>query len=154
MKKIIFLLLITYSYLSSEPMKVGEELTLIQYETQKDEKVSLSKETRTLVFTSEMEASKIAHELFEVSGDEYLNKNSTVFISDINKMPFLITKFVALPRMRKYNYTIHLIKENGPGNIFPREKGKLTVINLENYKITNIQFIGSVDELKISIEKK
>lgn len=154
MKKILFILLISCSYLFGDPLKVGDELTLTQYEAQKDEKVSLSKETRILVFTSEMEASKIAHELFESSGDEYLNKNSTVFISDINKMPFLITKFVALPRMRNYNYTIHLIKENGPGNIFPREKGRLTVISLDSYKITNIQFIGNVDELKLLIEKK
>lgn len=154
MKNIILLFLLSATYLWSDPLQVGEELSLLQYETQRDEKVTIPTGTRTLVFTSEMEASKIAHEVFEIGGEDYLTQNSTVFISDIHKMPFLISKFVALPKMRKYKYTMHLIKEDGVGSVFPREKGKLTVISLSNFKITSIQYVGSADELKKQIEKK
>ena len=148
MKNIILLFLLSATYLWSDPLQVGEELSLLQYETQRDEKVTIPTGTRTLVFTSEMEASKIAHEVFEIGGEDYLNQNSTIFISDIHKMPFLISKFVALPKMRKYKYTMHLIKEDGVGS------GKLTVISLSNFKITSIQYVGSADELKKQIEKK
>ena len=154
MKNIILLFLLSATYVWSEPLQVGEELSLLQYETQRDEKVTIPTGTRTLVFTSEMEASKIAHEVFEVGGEDYLNQNFTIFISDIHRMPFLISKFVALPKMRKYKYTMHLIKEDTAGSIFPREKGKLTIITLDNLKVTSIQFVGSADELKKQIEKK
>ena len=150
MKQILF----TIAYLSfslcllGEPLQVGDELKLLEYETQKEEKVILPKESKALVFTSEMEASKIAHEVFEKLGDEYLKQNSIVFVSDIHKMPFLITEFVALPKMRTYKYTIHLIKEEGLSKDIPKEKGKLTVISLDNYKITSIQFAASAGELQ------
>lgn len=154
MKKILLLSFAISLQVFSEPLKVGDEITLLEYETQKEEKVSISKETRILIFTSEMEASKIAHEAFDKLGDEYLKQNKAVFISDIHKMPFLITKFVALPRMRKYPYSIFLIKDEGPGSIFPREKGKLTVISLSELKITSIQFVDNSEDLKNKIEAK
>ena len=150
MKQILFTLtFLSFSLcLLGETLQVGNEFKLLEYETQKDEKVSIPQQTKTLVFTSEMEASKIAHEVFEKLGDEYLKQNSIVFVSDIHRMPFLITKFVALPKMRSYNYTIHLIKEEGISKDIPKEKGKLTVISLDNYKITSIQFATSPEELQ------
>ncbi|HMV43962.1 MAG TPA: hypothetical protein PK079_14520 [Leptospiraceae bacterium] len=154
MKKIFFFIFAISLQLLSEPLKVGDEMTLLQFETQKEEKIIISKETRTLIFTSDMEASKIAHELFEKLGDDYLKQNNAIFISDIHKMPFLITKFVALPKMRKYPYSIALIREEGPGFIFPREKGRLTVISLSEYKVSSIQFVENTEDLKNKIDRK
>ncbi|MBP7282038.1 MAG: hypothetical protein KBA66_10695 [Leptospiraceae bacterium] len=154
MRYFILILIFISTQLFGSPLTIGDELRLLDYETQQDEKVSIPKETKTIVFTSEMEASKIAHEVFENLGDTYLKQKSAVFISDINRMPFLITKFVALPKMRSYKYTIHLIKDEGPGLIFPKEKGKLTVISLNEFKITSIQFVSNSEELKNYLEKK
>jgi len=154
MKKFLFITtFLSFSIcLLGESLQVGDDFKLLEYETQKDEKVSLPQQTKTLVLTSEMEASKIAHEVFEKLGDEYLRQNSIAFVSDIHRMPFLITKFVALPKMRTYNYTIHLIKEEGLSKDFPKEKGKLTIISLDNFKIKSIQFAASAEELKKLLE--
>ncbi|MBK8396451.1 MAG: hypothetical protein IPL26_14610 [Leptospiraceae bacterium] len=148
MKHFILILSFLSTVISADPLTAGREVTLTQYETQHDEKVSLPKDTKLIVFTSEMEASKIAHEVFEKLGDSYLKQKSIVFISDIHRMPFLISKFVALPKMRSYKYSIHLIKEEGPGLIFPREKGKLTVISLSELKVISIEYISTSEELK------
>ena len=87
MRYFILILIFISTQLFGSPLTIGDELRLLDYETQQDEKVSIPKETKTIVFTSEMEASKIAHEVFENLGDTYLKQKSAVFISDINRMP-------------------------------------------------------------------
>lgn len=154
MRLFLILLFFSFSLIFSEPLKPGDELKLIQYQTQFGDEVRLPESTSKLIFASEMEASKIAHSVLETAGSDYLKNRSAAFVSDIHRMPYFITKFVALPKMKSYAYTMHLIREEGPGDIFPREKGKLTLISLKKFKILSIKFISSSDELKEELEKK
>ena len=149
--KFLFLLFFI-SPIYSQTLQLGDEIPKFEYETQREEKKALSEEVKTLVFTSEMEASKIAHSLFEKEGEEYLKKNFVFFLSDIHKMPSLITRFVALPKMKKYNYSIHLIKESGQGDIFPKQKAMLTVLKLKNLKVLSINYAKDEIELRKLIE--
>jgi hypothetical protein len=151
MKLLLILILITPIY--SEVLKIGNEIPKLEFETQREDKDTLNSDIKYLVFTSEMEASKIAHSLFEKEGDAYLKKYFIFFISDIHKMPSLITKFIALPKMRNYKYTIHLIKEENQNLEFPIESGKLTILQLKNLKIISINFAKNETELINLIEK-
>lgn len=154
MRLFLILQFFSFSLIFSEPLKAGDELKLIQYQTQFGDEVTVPESTSRLIFASEMEASKIAHSVLENAGADYLKNRSAVLVSDIHRMPYFITKFVALPKLKSYSYTIHLIREEGPGEIFPREKGKLTLISLKKFKILSIKFISSSDELKEELEKK
>lgn len=154
MRLFLILQIFSFSLIFSEPLKVGDELKLIQYQTQFGDEVTVAPTVSKLIFAAEMEASKIAHSVLESAGADYLKNRSAVLVSDIHRMPYFITKFVALPKMKSYIYPIHLIREEGPGDIFPREKGKLTLVSLKNYKVLSIKFISNSGELKEELEKK
>jgi hypothetical protein len=98
-----------------------------------------------------MDASKIVHEVLQSETEESLSKKKVIFVSDINKMPSLITRFIALPKMRGYSYPIALVREAGITQDLPREKGKVTLFFLQKMKVKKIEYIKDKEELKKSI---
>lgn len=135
----------------AEELKIGSNIqseNLIQYEDQFGETKEISIDTKYLIFASDMEGTKIAHEFFEAKKGEFLLEKKAVFVGDIHRMPFIISKLIAIPKMRKYNYTIHLIRDDKKGEFFPKEKGKLTGFVLDKYTIKSLQTISSVKELE------
>lgn len=54
-------------------------------------------------------------------------------------MPSFVTSLFALPKMRKYKYTLMLMYEEN--KIFPQQGEALTVIRFKDNKINSIEFI-------------
>ena len=44
--------------------------------------------------------------------ENILEKNSAVYVADISGMPSLISKFIALPKMKKYPFSVLLLEWN------------------------------------------
>lgn len=61
-------------------------------------------------------------------------------------MPSLISKFVALPKMKNYSFPILLIDEDNKA-LFPVQEDKITIITLDNSKITDVKFIKTAEDL-------
>lgn len=139
--------------LYSVPLSKGDKLqehNLIQFLNQHDSLVTIPKTTKYMVFANEMESSKLAHSLFSEKKEDWLIQNSIVFVSDIHKMPAVITKLIALPRMKSYPYTIHLIGDDTRGKNFPVSKSHLTIIELKDYeiqKITKVKLKKDLEEI-------
>lgn len=99
-----------------------------------------------------MDASKIIHPILEKEGKGFLESKQAVLVSDIHRMPSLITKFVALPRMKSYPYTLRLVREEKLSDPFPRTKGSVTMILLKEGKVTKIQISNVDTEVKSFLE--
>lgn len=139
----------------AETLKVGSDLrseNLIQFFDQHGNLQTIPSETKYLIFASDMDASKIIHPYLLELKQEGMNSKKLTFLADIYKMPKIITKMIALPKMREYPYRIHLIQDEVRGNFFPKEKGKLIILNLENYKIQKISKASSKEELEKLLE--
>ena len=95
-----------------------------------------------------MDASKIVHEVLQVETEESLQKKKLLFISDIHRMPSLITRFIALPKMRRYSYPMALVREKDVSNDIPREKGKVSVFTLQKWKIIKIDYVATKEDLQ------
>jgi hypothetical protein len=87
--------------------------------------------TRTVVFVADMDATTIVHALLGERAPDYLDARRAVFIADIHRMPRIITRFVALPRMRRYPYRMLLIRDDTTGARFPRRAEHVTVLGLD-----------------------
>jgi hypothetical protein len=148
-----FLLCFWFVGLIADPNGVGSTWTLLKFLDQRENTWEVRENTR-LILAFEMDASKFAHEYFEKMTDEDFKKSNLLFISDIHKMPGLITSFVALPKMRSYSYPISLIREDKSGESVPKQKGKLTYIELSDFKIKKIEYLSNFNELKKAIEGK
>ncbi|WP_411822347.1 hypothetical protein [Leptospira sp. 'Mane'] len=149
-KLLYFLVFLVTTSLSAEDenfLNKGDLFPQINFTNQFEKEALLSLNIKKIIFVSDMDASKIAHSVLEKDGDAILNQSEAVFISDIHKMPALITRFVALPKMRSYTYTMHLIRDENVGSNIPRKKGSLTLISLEQGKIKSIEFADEVSKL-------
>lgn len=69
----------------------------------------------------------------------FLKKNKIAYLSDIHGMPSFITSLFALPKMRKYKYTLMLMYKKN--TIFPQQDDALSVIRFKNNKVNSIEFI-------------
>lgn len=133
-------------------LKVGDSLPEINYTNQWEEPSPIATDTKKVLFISDMDASKIIHPILEKEGKGYLESKQAVLISDIHRMPSLITKFVALPKMKSYPYTLRLVKEEKIADPFPRTKGSVTLIQLKEGKITKIFSSNQEAEVKQFLE--
>lgn len=149
----VFILLLTIPIFSEE-WQVGSDFPLEELEDQNGILYTIPKDTKKVFFLSDMEASKILHTFMAPKDPDYLIEKKAVIISDIHKMPGLITKFVALPKMQSYNYRILLIRDNETGTPFPKEKNSITLLRIKKNKITEIRFIKNLEDLEKAFEEK
>ena len=78
---------------------------------------------------------------------EELTKNNALYVADISGMPSLISKFIALPKMKKYPFSVMLLDDTNK-DFFGKEEGKIIVYSLDNLKITEMKSISTAKELE------
>lgn len=139
---------------AQEPIRLtlGDSLPVIRLVDQWDKESPIPPQTEKLMFIADMEASKLVVPYLEKKGDAFLAEKKTVLVSDIHRMPGIITRFVALPKMRDYPFTIKLIREEKWGDPYPRTKGKVTLLTLVAGKVTQIDFTDSEQGVQDFIE--
>ncbi len=147
MKTLLFFFLFL-SALSSKPLEVGSEWNLPSFLDQNEKNQEVNLETLSVFFVSDMDASKLVHEVFQNETEDTFQKRRIVFISDIHKMPSLISRFIAIPKMKRYTYPMSLIREKDLSNDIPREKGKVTLLHLQKKKIQKIELLSSIEEIQ------
>ena len=77
----------------------------------------------------------------------FLTKNQTVYVGDISGMPYLISRFFAIPKMQKYQFSILFLDEENQ-KYFDKKEDMITVYTLENGKILSSSFISKKEELE------
>jgi len=74
------------------------------------------------------------------------------FVANISKMPALITKLFAMPKMKKYKHTILLIDDDD-NNMFLSEKKHISIYDLQDGIIKNITYIKGIKELNACLSR-
>ena len=77
----------------------------------------------------------------------FLTKNKTVYIGDISGMPSLISKFFAIPKMKKYPFSI-LFLDDKNRDVFSKKEDFISVYTLENGKVKSLTHISTNEELE------
>ncbi|MGB5866634.1 MAG: hypothetical protein WBG69_02060 [Arcobacteraceae bacterium] len=139
-KKLITLVLFT-TYLFSSNFELNSNINSFTLQDQFDKTHTVNSDTKTIIVSSEKATSAALNEFLGAKEKGFLENNNAVFIADISGMPSLITKFFALPKMKKYNYNILLITEENDDR-FSKQEEKLTVYKLENGVITSINYVS------------
>ena len=111
-------------------LAAGQTFDTHQLADQHGEPVVLGEDVDLVLMSFEMSLSKSIHGYLEDKDPGFLASHRTHYVTDITKMPAIITFLFAGPKMRRYPFPIILTDdpEFGPG--FPQEEGKITVIEL------------------------
>jgi hypothetical protein len=134
--------------LNAASLNIDSSIVDIKIKDQFDKVHTLNSDVKTILFASDKGTSDMLRDyLLPLSEKEnILEKNSAVYVADISGMPSLISKFIALPKMKKYPFSILLLDDSNKEN-FVKEDGKIIVYSVVDGKITNIEKISSKEEL-------
>lgn len=131
----------------------GDTLSAFKIENQFEEPAELNSETKWIIFSSDMNAAKML--------TEYLNENAksldltkTLIISDISKMPGLVSKMFAIPKMKKYNFKLALDKTGETTKAWPRQEGTITVMKVSALKVESTEEIKSKEAVTAFFTEK
>ena len=83
---------------------------------------------------------------------DYLVKHKAYFIADISGMPFLISKFIAVPKMKKYPYDVLLVRNSKWASFIPHKKGYVSVLKISANKVISVNFAKNKQALTALIK--
>lgn len=144
-KKILFTIFLSLCAFAN-PLTVGNEVPNINIKDQFEKSHTINGDVKTILFASDKGTSEILRDYLLAKEDDFLTKNSAVYVADISGMPSLIAKFFALPKMKKYPFSIMLIDDTNKSN-FSKEEGKIIVYTIKDNKVENITKISTTEEL-------
>ncbi|MCT7545178.1 hypothetical protein N5T80_02470 [Aliarcobacter cryaerophilus] len=147
LKKIILASLLALG-LNAAPLAVDSVVDNLKIKDQNEVEKVIDTNVKTILFASDKSTSDMLRDyLLPLSEKEnILEKNSAVYVADISGMPSLISKFIALPKMKKYPFSVLLLDDTNKDN-FVKEDGKIIVYSLENGKVVKIDKISTKEEL-------
>lgn len=132
----------------------GMSLPTLALTDQNDASATIGPDVRLVLFTRDMAAADIVKEALADNGVALLDTAHAVTVSDISSMPRLITRLFALPAMRKRPYRMILDRDGTPTADFPSEKGKVTVLVVDQSKIERVEYIDTAAALRARLQDK
>ena len=149
-RKFLFTALLGLSAIASS-LTIDSQVPAIKIKDQFEKEHTIDANVKTILFASDKGTSDILKEYLLSKDADILTKNNAVYVADISGMPSLISKFVALPKMKKYPFSVLLLDDTNKDN-FSKEEGKIIVYTLDNSKVTNIAKISTKEELEAIIK--
>ena len=143
--KILITSLLLISTLFAE-LKVGEAFPALTLVDQFDTKTEIqTKGSTTLLLSFEKDVSSSIKKYIDTKEKDFLTKNNIMYISDISSMPSFITSWLAIPKMKKFDFKISLINDEKEALFLDRKEGKVTVVTLKNNIIKTLNFVKAKD---------
>ena len=138
MKKLFFNLLLITSFTFAGLHK-GEHFPLLALQDQFGKNASIKDSDRLVLMAFDKETAIAVADFLKKQSKGFLAGHHCTYISDISTMPSFITSMFALPKMKKYPFSVLLIK-NEAGKQFEKKTGKVTVYRLKHAQITSVEF--------------
>lgn len=142
---VIVLICIGPSKVYGETYTLGDTLPVISLDDQHGKALTLDDNCQILVFGRGMAGSKVISEAMEVI--QAKGQALPLYFADIQAMPTLIAKFIAVPKMQDLGYRIGLDYEGTATKVIASKEAHATLIRLDKRKIVQLEFVGAVNEL-------
>lgn len=111
------------------------------------EQHAIAADTRFVLFAADRPASDVLNGFLKAQPSDLLSRRRAEYIADISSMPALITRLVALPRMRERPYRILLVEEASTVDFLPRQPSAVTVLRLSEGTVDEVLFADSENAL-------
>lgn len=138
----------------AEPLRPGQLIPDIRLTDQHDVEGRLDATIRLVLVTRDMDAGNLVKDALAERGGPTLEAGHAVYISDISRMPGVITKLFALPAMRKRDYRILLDRDGKATADVPSKEGKVTALRIADGVITQIDYVTTVQGLRTLLTGK
>lgn len=147
MIKFILFSMLAFTLALSKPLQIGDTILSFSLPDQFDAVHQVnSKDYKTIVIAFEKDMAVMVNDYLKEQPSTFLSSNKALFISDIHTMPSFVTNLFALPKMKKYSYSLLLLYEEK--DIFPKQENALTVLKTQDNKIVKIEYVKDAKEIE------
>jgi len=156
MKTLLTLLALGVSVLAADTLDIATPIKKFndyKYESAHKFPMRIPTESKVIVVAFEKDTGALVNDYLNGQDPRYMPEYNAVFLSDIHRMPSIITSMFALPKMQKYKHAVYLHYGEEFENFVPHQEDKLTIIRFKNEKVDSISYISTVEELKAAIEQ-
>ena len=153
MRALVLLLLVAASA-GAEPYAVGGTLRPFSVEDQHGARATVGEGVRAILVSRDMDAGDIVKGALADADQRFLDERGVVYVADISGMPALISRMIALPRMRERKYRVLVDREGTIARDFPRVEKRPTLVGLEGLRIVSIDHPASAAELRAALERQ
>lgn len=139
--------------LSTHALQAGDRLAPWTLLDQHDQPYTLNDQTRTLLIARSMDAAKMVNAALQDKPKGFLEARQTVFVADIQKMPTLIARMFAIPKMRDYSYRVILDRDARIVPQYAGDEDKVLWLQLRDGQLVSQQQFGSAEQLRAALER-
>jgi len=147
------LLVLAAALAAAEPYAVGGTLRPFSLEDQHGEQGTVGERTRLLVLSRDMGAGDVVKGALADAEQKYLDEHAAVYVADISGMPALVSRMIAVPRMRERKYRVLLDRNGAVGRDFPYVEKRPTVVALDQLRIVAVEHPATAADLRDALER-
>ena len=137
-KKWLFAMLLPVSLLADVLQENGIFPTL-KLKDQFEKEVVINAQTKQIIIAF-TKAQGETMKAFLETNPHYLNDNNALYMMDATEVPSVIMSMFMMPKFKKYGYSVGLVEDKQTAQTLPKQNDKLTVLSLDNLRITQIDF--------------
>ena len=145
MKKVLIMLFVAFVSFANA-LNIGDSTPTFQIKDQFEKMHKISADAKTILVAESRSTSVIVREYLLTKDTNFLANNKAHYIADISGMPSLISKWIALPKMKKYPFSILLVNEE-QAKSFSTKEDKITVYTVTDGKVSGVKYIETEKEL-------
>lgn len=110
------------------PVAVGQTLPALNLKDQHDKAWQITPSTRLVMFAAGRKASNLTQAVLKALPQDQLSRKNAVSLADMSKMPGIITRTFALPKLRDLHYQIGVSMDETTLAAWPRQTDAVTLI--------------------------
>lgn len=135
-----------------EHLAAGKSFPNLALEDQNEKAQQVASATKLVLFGRDMASSKLLEQALEQWDEKKLQQKGVVYIADISGMPGLIASLFAIPAMQDRPYPILLDREGEKTEAINSKEDQVTLLFLDEYKITKIQYLDDAEKIKLQLQ--
>jgi len=141
-KKWLFAMLIPVS-LFADVLQENGIFPNVKLKDQFEKEVVINAQTKQIIIAF-TKAQGETMKAFLETNPNYLSDNNALYMMDATEVPSVIMSMFMMPKFKKYGYSVGLVEDKQTAQTLPKQNDKLTVLSLDNLRITQIDFKESL----------
>ncbi len=137
------------------PLAQGSPFPALSLTDQHDKPVTLPGTVHAIVYANAKAVDEWVNPVLTDMGSANLSAKHIIYLSDISRMPWMVSKMIALPQMRERNYSAALIRndeEKALASLPTPAKDCADVFKLNAGVVASIQSVCSPAALKSELD--
>lgn len=142
--KIVLALAFFANIIFASVIQNGENLKDLKVNDQFDKQMIVKKDIEKIIVAFSKQKGAQIKEFLD-KNPNYLESNKALYFADVSAAPSFVTNLFMIPKFKDYSYKMGLIRDEEFAKRFPKKDDKISIINIKEFVVTNIEFKDSIE---------